>query len=201
MEQAEIFSPPFEFPNGNILVAAKNGDGDERHLFKVSSNALCLASPVWNKLISYTSAQLGNDVRIEFTGDDTDAVLLLLYIAHLQFDKVPVELGYKTLLQVAVLCDRYDCVALIRPWLESWMKNEMAEALKKDQENWLFIAWVFGRLTVFEELSRRLVLDVTVTDGGCFVNGHKIEDPMPPDILGKVDLLPFCMTSRRLTGF
>jgi hypothetical protein len=61
------------------------------------------------------------------------------------------------------------------------------------QENWLFIAWVFGREKVYESLARDLVLDlkpiknvVYRTSSYAQTSMRKIKDPIPPGTLGKI---------------
>ena len=49
---------------------------------------------------------------MDFTEDDGDALLILFRLAHIRFKDIPDKLPYNTLLQVAVLCDQYDCVNL-----------------------------------------------------------------------------------------
>ena len=91
----------------------------------VSSHAMSLASPVWRKILhppfeTLPSSDASDDDEqddIDFTDDDGEALLLLLNIAHLQFSKIPHYLTFETVVQVAVLCDKYDCVGLIKPWL------------------------------------------------------------------------------------
>lgn len=122
-----------------------------------SSRALSLASPVWNKILNPPFGSLvskeGNnngkqDKHIDFSEDNGEALLILLRIAHLQFSKVPSTLkSFDTLLALAILCDKYDCVGLIKLWLPPWVGNEGTE-FKWDEagyEPWLFIAWVLLR--------------------------------------------------------
>jgi len=190
---------PFHFGDGDgdIKVAATHSG--KRVVFNVSSNALVLASPVWKKFIYPPFAKLRNEngegeteedeARLDFTEDDSDALVILLSIAHLRFDKVPQNLKYKVLLQVAVLCDLYDCVKLVRPWLAGWMEDDKAEAKKVGQENWLFIAWVFGRVEVFESLSLKLAYEMRIDSatGSCLnAVGSLIVEPLPPDIMGNI---------------
>ena len=135
--------------------------------------------------------------EIDFADDNGEALLILLRIAHLRFQDNPATLPYQTLLQVAVLCDQYQCVNLVRPWLPQWLADEETSSLQLGNESWLFIAWVFGRENVFRDLAFKMVK-------GTFVNPinksiymtswpfprryNKVEDPMPDGILGKVIL-------------
>ena len=69
--------------------------------------------------------------ELHFEDDDGEALLLLLRIAHLQFAEVPVSLDFDKLLQVAILCDMYDCVGLVKPWLSTWLSDEAVESPRK----------------------------------------------------------------------
>jgi len=65
-----------------------------------------------------------------FFDDDPDALLILLNIAHLNFSQIPPRISWRTLLNIAVLCDKYDIVKLIRPWIGNW-----TEAFKHFADN------------------------------------------------------------------
>ena len=62
--------------------------------------------------------------EVDFSDDNGEALLILLRIAHLRFHDTPTTLAYQTLLQVAVLCDQYQCINLVRPWLPQWLADE-----------------------------------------------------------------------------
>jgi hypothetical protein len=123
----------FVFPTWK-LVAAKNPatDSDSTHDAKKSK----IAEPDDKDKIK---SGLPVD-KLDFTGDNGEALLILLRIAHLRFQAIPATLPYQTLLQVAVLCDQYQCINLVRPWLPQWLADEETSPLRSSQENWLFIA-------------------------------------------------------------
>jgi hypothetical protein len=77
---------------------------------------------------------------LDFTSDDSDALLVLLRIAHMKFRKIPASLSYDGLVNLAILCDQIDCADLIRPWFKNWFGNEILESSRDRQEKWLFIA-------------------------------------------------------------
>ncbi|KAE8447183.1 hypothetical protein EG329_011014 [Mollisiaceae sp. DMI_Dod_QoI] len=177
---------PFVFDTGNIRILVTQNS--QRVEGKASSDALCLASPVWKKFL-FPPWQAENAIekveQIDFTEDDSAALAILLNIAHLKFHMVPAWLPYQLLLQVAVLCDQYDCVNLVLPWLldTRWLKGESVESLKLGQHKWLFISWVFEREQVFENLAKSLVKTISVTGNGEL---WKDETPMPPLIMGSI---------------
>ena len=182
----------FDFGGGDILVAVTSNN--ERFLINVSSSALCLASPVWRKFIYPPFPTLPGpegesakepDARIDFTEDDCEALLVLFRLAHLQFKKIPDKLPYETLLQVAVLCDLYNCVDLVRPWLHTWLRDEDKKKADDDsdderdedesknekktgREGWLFIAWTFGRPKLFAHAAKHILLNLKYGEDGRF---------------------------------
>lgn len=177
----------FNFGDGDLLAAATWQD--ERIVFKISSTVLANASPVWKKFIfppfpKLPDAENETDVQLDFTEDDPDALLLLFRIAHLQFTKIPLTLKLDILLQVAVLCDQYDCVRLVSPWVEGWLEDKPGG--DDYSSNWLFIAWVFGRESVFEEVARHWVQEISIGDQ---LEDLMDEGPLPPGMIGAID---FC---------
>ncbi|KAE9371890.1 hypothetical protein N431DRAFT_341880 [Stipitochalara longipes BDJ] len=131
--------------------------------------------------------------EVDFTDDNGEALLILLRIAHLRFQDNPTTLPYQTLLQVAVLCDQYQCINLVRPWLHQWLADEELLSLQPRNENWLFIAWVFGREEVFKNLATKMVRGIVpsnksvhMTSIGPLSTRYKISDPMPDGILDRI---------------
>lgn len=193
----------------------------------VSSSAMSFASPVWKKFIfppwkpiaaqnpttTYDSTPAAKKIivlhymkknktvlpveEVDFSDDNGEALLILLRIAHLQFHDTPATLPYQTLLQVAVLCDQYQCINLVRPWLSQWVADEETSSKKFGQENWIFIAWVFGRERVYEALARDLVLHLKPIDNSVYRTSYplthmqEINDPMPPGTIGKIAFIDF----------
>jgi len=66
--------------------------GDHQITFKVSSEAMSLASPVWRTMLDpagpFKESQSDNG-EINFPDDDSEALLILLVAAHLRFQDVP----------------------------------------------------------------------------------------------------------------
>ena len=97
--------------------------------------------------------------ELDFSEDDGDTLLILLKICHLKFIGISTYLSILQLAQVALLCDRYDCASLVKPWLELWLSID----LFLDPVVWgdysLFIAWVFGKIDIFNAVAPSLLLD------------------------------------------
>jgi hypothetical protein len=198
----------FTFKNGDVRIIVTH-EG-ERIVGKVSSHAMALVSPVWENFIydprknsskdtlpnaATTASNSHKDLRtpaeeVDFSEDDSEALLTLLRIAHLQFSSIPPAMHYKQLLNLAVLCNQYLCVNIVRPWLGLWLKDEYSQGMLQGQENWLFIAWTFGRYSVFKYVAAKMVTEITTgEDGRCLTSdGNEISEPMPPGIVGKLSI-------------
>ncbi|TVY49043.1 hypothetical protein LOCC1_G001345 [Lachnellula occidentalis] len=128
--------------------------------------------------------------ELDFSDDNGNALLLLLQIAHLQFRRVPDKVDFQLLHQVAVLCDLYDCVTLIEPWVESWITkaHELPMPLGSGvQDQWIFIAWVFGKEEIFGNCATTLTRVVTVDlQGGCFYENRPLDPYMPAGLLESI---------------
>ncbi|PVH73882.1 hypothetical protein DL98DRAFT_594572 [Cadophora sp. DSE1049] len=198
--QSQDSANPFIFPIGTVklLVTYKA----KELVGYASADTLVLASPVWKNFLfppwDDDPAPVGEvkEKQIDCTEDDGEALLVLLNIVHLNFNAVPSTLEYSTLLQVAVRVDQYDCIKIVRPWLESWMKHEHGESLKPNQEGWLFIAWVFEPENIFEKLAKHLVVNSNVTSASMSgssppqnlhpPNGKPLASTMPPGIVESI---------------
>lgn len=160
----ESFASLFTFEPGDVTIQVEY-KGKEV-VGKASSVALCLGSRVWKKFIyppwapsQKTSSAIEGPtaskpalcappiVELGFREDDGDALLLLLCIAHLQFKHIPLSITTELLHEIAVLCDLYDCVELLKPWNSSWFLGKDTT----DSPRWLFSAWAFGRHEIFRE--------------------------------------------------
>lgn len=207
MSLPESSSEMEDVNNGNSPVILDSGDvrllvsySNQSLALLGSSQVLSLASPVWNKTLNppfpkLVSKEGGNnniqDKQIDFSEDDTEALLLLLRIVHLQFNKIPSRLEFDTILNVAILCDKYDCVGVVKPWLPLWLVNEDTQCDKPGYEEWLFIAWVFGREKLFQSLATQLLLGMKTNGEGESLasTGEILSSQMPPDIIGRFSIL------------
>lgn len=155
----------FIFDTGNIRILVKLNDIVREG--RVSSSSMIQASPVWRKLLSPTQDEDVEELRhsikrIDCTEDDSEALLILLNICHLNFQEVPHGVGYELLLLLALLCDKYDCVSLVQPWLtnERWLMQESEESMLPGKEGWLRIAQIFELEVVFDKLVKHMARNV-----------------------------------------
>ena len=164
-----------------------------RKTFHVANAAMCLASPVWDKMLapggSFKEGKNGHhDTAVNFHDDDPGALHILLNIAHLRFKDIPAELTFEELLQISMLSDKYDMVQLLGPWVSDWVRALKSRAFEVGFEEWLFIAWALGDHEMHDNLSRHLVLTVRMSKDGVCVNqsGQRLGQTMPPQAIGKL---------------
>lgn len=164
--------------------------------FQVSSKAMSLASPVWRAMLDpngpFRESQSDNS-EIIFPDDDPEALLILLSAAHLRFQEVPKHLSFERLLNVCVLCDKYDCITLVRPWIFEWKVRQIVPTDWELYEEWLFIAWTMGDEATFKRVGRSMILRATTDESGAFNDTRLSKLEMPPGFVGRSHL-SFCLS-------
>ena len=98
--------------------------------FVVSSAVMRIASPVWKTMFDpqghfMDSQRSFTHGVMDLPEDNADALLCVLRIAHLQFRRVPERLDYAGLLNLAIICDKYDTVAIVRPVSDSLIRDSV----------------------------------------------------------------------------
>lgn len=191
-------------PNGDLTLSVEKDDGTILARYRVLKSTMCLASPVWRAMLTGPFIELGKD-EIPFLDDDPEALLIMLHIAHLQMHKVPKTIDNQFFFNVvATVCDKYDTVAICRPFVDGWVKKFFAAEsvitefigepryLHLDPRSWLWILWVFGYQTEFVKLVDKLQRVVATNEAGAcfgffdFPRGLRVPlDTNVPNILGK----------------
>jgi hypothetical protein len=167
--------------------------GSDRVRFQVSSSVIRLSSPVWNAMLTgpYIESNLS---KIPFPEDSPSAFLIILQILHYKFNSLPKEMTLQQIIELAQICDKYDLVSIVGPWLPAWTSPYPKGMNLKEwligNENWLYVAWVFGYEDDFKKLTDDMTsLIVQRGDGSkwflgenCIKKNFLIE---PIDITGK----------------
>ncbi|KAF8243461.1 hypothetical protein K440DRAFT_664086 [Wilcoxina mikolae CBS 423.85] len=173
-------------------------DGVEQRRFTVVSHILCIASPVFRAMLGRHSSFRE---RREFEMQDesflfvlelpeeesVEAMEIMLNAIHLQNDKVPTIISFNKLVQIAVICDKYDMSKAVHPQVSFWMQQNERLALLDNYEDWLFISWVFRRSKTFESLSRKMILHIRGDDSGTWklaTPTRNIQGHIPDSVAG-----------------
>lgn len=143
--------------------------------------------------------------HIDFTDDDGEALLIILNILHLKFKLVPLTVSSFCLLQLAKLCDQYQCTDILHPWLQPWIRNSEEQGLETlAKEHWLFIYWAFGKEEEFVKVAKELVTEAKTNEHGEYLTsqGEELPEPTPPNIIGEcmpIKQMSDCMISNYWT--
>ena len=138
--------------------------------------------------------------EISFPDDDAEAMLIVLRIAHLRFQELPGIHGlpFETLFNLAVTCDKYDTIKLVRPFLESrgWTRPHNTNVLESWDPSWLFVALKFGYISSFEHGAKYLIRNISLSSNGIarLSNGKTVfRDELPLGCLGMFSSFTWCL--------
>ncbi|KAK6354427.1 hypothetical protein TWF730_008832 [Orbilia blumenaviensis] len=165
--------------------------------YLVSSQILRVVSPVWRRQLDPESPFQSLPTVVEAStnrphtlltlhDDDPNTLLSVFNILHFSTANIPTSsISFNKLKAFAVLCDKYDCVHVLKPysrvWLDKWASSSPTSAslnaalgnsssggsgsgggcsilLEPGYEDWLFIAKVFGDDRFVGELEQKLML-------------------------------------------
>ncbi|KAF8539789.1 hypothetical protein BDD12DRAFT_78107 [Trichophaea hybrida] len=170
-------------PDGDMEIVLPSPSGNITYRYTVTSYQLCACSSVFRamlgpkssfaeavelrrrRLLEPDSPDFDGLYQLELEDHDPTALSAVLNVVHARTENLPDKIPFEGLLQVAIICDYFDCAAAMRPWDEFWMKPHKENAQNPGFESWLFIAQVFKEETVFRNLSSKLVRNSIVDDG------------------------------------
>lgn len=112
-------------PQGDMALKVSSAAGETR--FVVDSHVLCLASPVFRAMLGPNFKE-GHDLRhaeeVEeeyvlplLDDDNIEAFEIILNAIHLQNAKVPQTVSYETLLELAVIVEKYQMYQVSAGWI------------------------------------------------------------------------------------
>ncbi|XMA18172.1 hypothetical protein WAI453_010963 [Rhynchosporium graminicola] len=158
---------------------SEGGDVEIRAIFqghqvngKVASQVMVLACPFWKKFIYplWTTSDSVQPMTIDFTEDDGCALKILLRATHLQSNSVPVTPRVDTLFQLAMLCEKLDCLAVIKPRIDTIASSIDGSGIK---------VWGYmpdKSLDLMKQASKytiKRVLDVIYNEAKKYSDGYK----------------------------
>ena len=166
----EIFDP-----RGDVTIIA----GPEQVTFRVCSRALARSSPAWAAMLfgpfsEGQGQQRTADWRVELPDDDPEALRIVLNVAHCRTDRVPEVLLQEAMFKLTVLCDKYDLVALLKPYWKDWVgKLGAAPCTRSGFVHRLWIAHTLGYQEHYQTALAELMFVVKTMDGktGLFLEG------------------------------
>lgn len=181
------------------------GLGTESRTFCVSSKVMCLASPVWRAMLSlehgFQESSPGTNV-ITLPEDDVLSIFIVLLASHVRFQEIPGSVTFKQLVNLCVVCDKYDCISVLQPWLSGWLALYKQDVMIPGWEEWAFIAWVVGDEAIFEQATDYIIVtSITMFDSDDLRNelSEKLEGKIPSALASKSHFL--IHRSPKCTGY
>ena len=161
------------------LIVGKPGSSQTRLI--VSRDAMRHASPVWNNMFTPEKWSESSEQPVLMPDDNPEALLVIMQIAHLQFKQVPPAPGPNSLLQMGILCDKYNLFDLVSLFVPSWMQSPYVNPDNEElgAENAAFTFYAFKERDKFVSAAVKVVCKI-----GIDVHGEPIHhdgQKMVPD--------------------
>jgi hypothetical protein len=153
-------------PNGDVLFEVGAKADPKVHLL-VSSKVLSLASPVFAAMFKHgfqegRNLSSGSLEPIPLPDDNAEAITLLFNVLHFRSRDVPWSPSLITLAHLAVVCDKYDCVAAVASWSTVWLTTKsdvLAGGKAHDAVMVLYVSYGLDVPAAFSEASLVLMRD------------------------------------------
>lgn len=158
---------------GDLTLALhRPDDGQEVNLLVSKSVMRNASSAVWDAMLTPGKWSEGSKTTLSMPEDDPDAMTIVQQIAHHKHTQVPRTLEKNALLQVAILCDKYDLFDLLAlHYIDHWMRTK---DLYLDVPDSLFLFYTFNQQAKFETLAKGFVKAMRIVPGesedGCLVD-------------------------------
>ncbi|EWG41193.1 hypothetical protein FVEG_15245 [Fusarium verticillioides 7600] len=101
----------------------ENGDPNQV-VFRVSAKHLCLASPVFRRMIQgqFKESEPNEQGLFEIRTSewDAEALLIILDIIHGHHSSVPKRPSLDVIAQIGIIADYYDCLEVVKTFFQHW---------------------------------------------------------------------------------
>lgn len=214
------------FPCGDMYIelSSFSDEGTSTTRYLVGSQVLCSTSRVFTKMYGpdspYGERKRLDGVFIKKEDDENDydvyngkpvykyeeedpemfATLLKLLHHHSEVQR---KLNFASMLFFTILADKYELTTALKLWSEEFIRSFNAERKKIEnailmpgEEDWLFVAWVWGLDDDFKRLSMSLIRRAALVDGELEFKmsfGSKtwvLTDAVPVAVYGKFSYFP-----------
>ena len=162
--------------------------GEKQQSVKVLKSTMQTVSPVWRAMFrpEWSDSQKST---ITLDEDDSNAMLILLRIAHQKHQDLPKSLTWHELQELAVACDKYDTVHVVRHVSTSlgWLKHHEKMFQYPGHASGLFFLLNFGDAQKFAAVAQDIVMNSVIDErGGLVWKGTQVNpDDHSEDLVGK----------------
>jgi hypothetical protein len=183
---------------GLTLIVGAPDQPKGQKAFRVSKGSFRNTSAVWAKDFKEKGAKIN---ELEYREDSSDALHIVLLIAHFQMSGLPESLSMKTLFDLAILTDNYSLGEVVGIGLErkKWMEPHR-EVYKLWPANTHLLDFAvathaFNLQNDFKYPSTRLAVEAAVGDAGkCFYTDDKerkifLQSSLPDYVSSKHNIL------------
>ena len=113
-------------PRGDIILNAPSHSSTRSKSFQVSTNILCHASPVLDRLFygpmkEASKLKAFENSHVHLCEDHGDAMETILRVLHHDTRDLIIPTDLEAMASVALHCDKYDCYFILRPWVAQWL--------------------------------------------------------------------------------
>jgi hypothetical protein len=160
--------------------------GKKKLSVATSRAVLTILSPVFKAMLTGGFREARATIsKIPLPDDDPNALLLLLRIAHLKFKDLPDTLSFQDLYKLAVVCDKYDAVGVVRPFWDKYGAPFLSHIEERNYEEWLYIAWTFGIEDACVKVMNILALETTIFKRNLCRGKRRLQPILPPHASGE----------------
>lgn len=143
---------------------------------RVSRAALCMLSPVFKAMLDKGAATWSeaSKTNLNLEEDNADAFQVAFNFIHLRLEDIPRRLPLDTVYELAMLCDKYDCVQAGKQLFSCEIIREIQSSVtlpsssdeKGIRTKWLICCHIFGWKEHLVSAATRWVETATLLDGG-----------------------------------
>ncbi|KAK3349622.1 hypothetical protein B0T25DRAFT_610517 [Lasiosphaeria hispida] len=162
-------------------------------LYKVHSDLIAAASPVWRKMVyggSFPRRGAGKWV-VDMLGPEDKAFGLdvIFSIIHYKFHEIPLRPDVSQLCDIAAVVEKYQCAHLLVPYMKEWVTGLNWHIVMSngnyDGEKTMYLTWVLGEGRWFSRVVGKVACQSTIDDDGNLLNasGQRWKDQQLPDYI------------------
>ncbi|KAF2005109.1 hypothetical protein P154DRAFT_353142 [Amniculicola lignicola CBS 123094] len=173
-----------------ILTGTIEGGSGPREI-KVCRTTVRKLSTEWNNAVDGVTRSFWPSKsmpKLEMFQDEPTMLYLIMQIAHCHFAKMPKRLSFRNIVDLAIICNKYNSNHLLIPFLSDWVKPYKDRILEPGMEEWVFVAYQFGFEDDYLLLIDHLLMNCTVDDSNNLINpaGHRLTGHYPRNALAQI---------------
>ena len=149
---------------------------------KVVKETMRTVNTTWDKMLDAKTWSVPEKV-FEFPADNPEAMVVVLHIAHAKFEKLPKKLSKRLVMQIAILCDKYDLSTLLQPFVRSWTDGIYSIP---EKEILVFVSYTFKLMEHFTTAVQHLVPIMGFRSQGVLQIGDRVFREEGQEVLNPV---------------